>query len=183
MSKFLAGCHYNEEEISQHLKKEYRILAGPNSWQQVCNRSNPEKAGRSCEGADFSWLRALPPFPPTVTPMGVGRGGSRHIYHHPPGNPKHSAGPAIQAALDGSLVCKFGTLQSLTDRDSLAAASKFVFLVAWLTCCALAQWCLLGSPAASLAAAPRISLCAGPVSVFAVCFLSAPRISLSSSSN
>jgi hypothetical protein len=43
MPKFLTGCHYNEEEISQHLKKKYRILAGPNEWQQVCNRSNPEK--------------------------------------------------------------------------------------------------------------------------------------------
>jgi hypothetical protein len=30
-------------------------LAGPNEWQQVCNRSNPEKTGRSCGGADFSW--------------------------------------------------------------------------------------------------------------------------------
>ena len=36
--------------------KKYRILASPNEWQQVCNRSNPEKSGRSCEGADFSWL-------------------------------------------------------------------------------------------------------------------------------
>jgi hypothetical protein len=43
MPKFLVGCHYNEEEISRHLKKIYRILAGPNYWQQVCNRSNPEK--------------------------------------------------------------------------------------------------------------------------------------------
>jgi hypothetical protein len=58
MPKFLAGCHYNEEEISRHLKKEYRILAGPNEWQQVCNQSSPEKTGRSCEGADFSWLSA-----------------------------------------------------------------------------------------------------------------------------
>ena len=57
MLKFLAGCHYNEEEISRHLKKKYRIsLAGPNEWQQVCNWSNPEKTSRSCEGADFSWL-------------------------------------------------------------------------------------------------------------------------------
>jgi hypothetical protein len=42
MPKFLAGWHYNEEEISRHLKKEKkkkkRILAGPNEWQQVCNR-------------------------------------------------------------------------------------------------------------------------------------------------
>jgi hypothetical protein len=37
-------------------KKKQRILAGPNEWQQVCNRSNPEKTGRSCEGVDFSWL-------------------------------------------------------------------------------------------------------------------------------
>lgn len=32
------------------------ISAGPNSWQQVCNRLNPEKTGRTCEGADFTWL-------------------------------------------------------------------------------------------------------------------------------
>jgi hypothetical protein len=36
LSKFLSGCHYNEEEISGHLKKKYKILAGPNQWQQVC---------------------------------------------------------------------------------------------------------------------------------------------------
>jgi hypothetical protein len=56
MPKFLAGCLYNEEEISLHLKKKKRIFAGPNSWQQVCNQSNPEKTGRSCEGADFGWV-------------------------------------------------------------------------------------------------------------------------------
>jgi hypothetical protein len=55
MPIFLAGCHYNEEEISRHLKK-IKILAGPNEWQQVCNWSNPEKTGRSCEGVNFSWL-------------------------------------------------------------------------------------------------------------------------------
>jgi hypothetical protein len=56
MPKFLAGWHYHEEDISWHLEKKYRILAGPNWWQQVCNRSNREKTGRSWEGADFSWL-------------------------------------------------------------------------------------------------------------------------------
>jgi hypothetical protein len=56
MPKFLTGCHYNEEESSWHLEKKYKILAGSNEWQQVCNRSNPEKTGRSWEGADFSWL-------------------------------------------------------------------------------------------------------------------------------
>jgi len=41
MPKFLATCHYNEEEISWHLKKikGYWLVQ--------------EKAG-SCEGADFS---------------------------------------------------------------------------------------------------------------------------------
>jgi hypothetical protein len=58
MPKFLAGRHYNEEEIIRHLKNKYRILAGP-KWQQVCNWSNPEKTGRSCEGADSSWLNEL----------------------------------------------------------------------------------------------------------------------------
>jgi hypothetical protein len=43
MKKKLAGT---EEKI-------YRILAGPTEWQQVCNRSNREKTGRSCEGAGF----------------------------------------------------------------------------------------------------------------------------------
>ena len=31
-------------------------MASPNQWQQVGNRSNSEKTGRSCEGPDFSWL-------------------------------------------------------------------------------------------------------------------------------
>ena len=58
-------------------------------------------------------LRASPPSPPTVTPTGGGRGGSRYICHRPPANPKPTAGHAIQAALHGSLVCKFLGLQSL----------------------------------------------------------------------
>jgi hypothetical protein len=37
-------------------KKKKKKKAGANEWQQVCIRSNPEKTGRSCEGADFSWL-------------------------------------------------------------------------------------------------------------------------------
>jgi hypothetical protein len=62
MPKFLAGCHYNEEEIIRHLKKNIGYLAGPNEWQQVCNRSNPEKTGRSCEGGAFQLveLQSLP---------------------------------------------------------------------------------------------------------------------------
>ena len=57
MPKFLASCHCNEEEINRRLReKKYRILASPNERKQVSNRSNPEKTGRSCEGADFRWL-------------------------------------------------------------------------------------------------------------------------------
>ena len=59
MPKFLASCHYNEKKISWHLrkKKKKKDIDGPNQWQQICNRSNPEKkTGRSCEGTDFSWL-------------------------------------------------------------------------------------------------------------------------------
>ena len=40
-AEFLAGCHYNEEEISQHIEKKCQILAGPNEWQQVCNLKKP----------------------------------------------------------------------------------------------------------------------------------------------
>jgi hypothetical protein len=45
-----------QKKLAGTWKKNYRILAGPNEWQQVCNRSNLEKTGRSYEGADFSWL-------------------------------------------------------------------------------------------------------------------------------
>jgi len=59
MPKFLDGCHYNEEEISQHLKKNLGYWPVQiHGWQQVCNRSNPGKAGRSCEEADFRWLNS-----------------------------------------------------------------------------------------------------------------------------
>jgi hypothetical protein len=45
-----------KKKLAGTLEKKYRILAGPNEWQQVCNRSNPEKTSRSCEEAGFSWL-------------------------------------------------------------------------------------------------------------------------------
>ena len=30
-------------------------MAGPDEWQQACNRSNPGKSGTSSQGTDFSW--------------------------------------------------------------------------------------------------------------------------------
>jgi hypothetical protein len=45
-----------KEKIAALEKKRKRIVAGPNEWQLVCNRSNPGKTGRSCEGADLSSL-------------------------------------------------------------------------------------------------------------------------------
>jgi hypothetical protein len=38
-----------EKKLAGTWKKKYRIWAGPNEWQQVCNWSNPEKTGRSCK--------------------------------------------------------------------------------------------------------------------------------------
>ena len=56
MSKFLAGYHHNEEQISQHLKKIY-IYIGPSKLMATSLQPvNPEKTSRSCEGADFRWL-------------------------------------------------------------------------------------------------------------------------------
>jgi hypothetical protein len=59
MPKFLASCHHKYEAIRWKLNIYiyiYKILGGQNEWQQVCTRSNPGKTGRSCEGANFSWL-------------------------------------------------------------------------------------------------------------------------------
>jgi hypothetical protein len=52
MPKFLAGCHYNEEEINRHLKKDIGY------WpvQMNGNKFATGEILRSCEGADFSWL-------------------------------------------------------------------------------------------------------------------------------
>jgi hypothetical protein len=53
MPKFLAGCHYNEEDISRHLQKNIGY------WPVQMN-GNKFASGqilqRSCEGVDFSWL-------------------------------------------------------------------------------------------------------------------------------
>ena len=56
MPKFLAGCHYNEEEISRHLKKNigyWPVQINDNKFATGQILENPVK---SCEGAEFSWL-------------------------------------------------------------------------------------------------------------------------------
>ena len=71
MPKFLASCHYNEEEISRHLKKTIGYWPVQINGNKFATGQILKETGRSCEGADFSWLtskvsRTLvsPPPPP-----------------------------------------------------------------------------------------------------------------------
>jgi hypothetical protein len=61
MPKSLAGCHYNEEEFGRHFRKRYRILVGPNEWQQVCNWSNPGRTGINCGRGGFELVELNSP--------------------------------------------------------------------------------------------------------------------------
>ena len=57
--KFLAGCDYNEEKISWHLKKKRKKEEDIGRSKFMATSLQPVKSwktGRSCEGADFSWL-------------------------------------------------------------------------------------------------------------------------------
>ena len=56
MPKFLTGCHYNEEEISRHLKKNTGYWTIQIYGNKFATGEILKKIGRSCEGADFSWL-------------------------------------------------------------------------------------------------------------------------------
>ena len=56
MPKFLAGCHYNEEEISQHLKQNIGDWPVQMNGNKFATGQILSKTDRSCEGADFSWL-------------------------------------------------------------------------------------------------------------------------------
>jgi hypothetical protein len=62
MPKFLAGCHYNEEEISWHLQKNigyWPVQINGNKFATgkiLGKKKKKKKTGRSCEGADFRWL-------------------------------------------------------------------------------------------------------------------------------
>jgi hypothetical protein len=53
MPKFLAACHYNEEEISQHLKKIIGYWAVQINGNKFATGQIRKKTGRSCEGVDF----------------------------------------------------------------------------------------------------------------------------------
>jgi hypothetical protein len=52
----LVGCHYNEEEISQHLKKYEGYWPIPINDYKFATGQIMKKTGGSYERADFSWL-------------------------------------------------------------------------------------------------------------------------------
>jgi hypothetical protein len=56
MPKFLAGCHYNEEEISRHLEKNVGYWPVQMNGNKFATGQILKIPGRSCEGADYSWL-------------------------------------------------------------------------------------------------------------------------------
>jgi hypothetical protein len=56
MPKFLASCHYNEEEVSRHLEKNIGYRPVQINGKKFAAGQILKKIGRSCEGADFSWL-------------------------------------------------------------------------------------------------------------------------------
>jgi hypothetical protein len=56
MPKFLAGCHYNEEEISRRLNKNIGYWLVQMNGNKFATGQILEKPCRSCEGANFSWL-------------------------------------------------------------------------------------------------------------------------------
>jgi hypothetical protein len=64
MPKFLGGFHYNEEEISQHLGKNVGHWPVQMDGSKFATGQIMEKkTGRSCKGADFSWLSSKSPKP------------------------------------------------------------------------------------------------------------------------
>ena len=56
MPKFLAGYHYNEEEISRQLKKVIRHCPVQINGNKFATRKILEKPVEVVKGADFSWL-------------------------------------------------------------------------------------------------------------------------------
>ena len=56
MPKFSTGCQFNAEEISRHLKKNIGYWLVQMNGNKFATGQILKKTGRSCEGADFSWL-------------------------------------------------------------------------------------------------------------------------------
>ena len=58
MPKFLAGCHYNEEEISQHLKKTIGYWPVQINGNKFATGQILKKPVEIVKGQIFSWLRS-----------------------------------------------------------------------------------------------------------------------------
>ena len=56
MPKFLAGCHYNDEEIRRHLEKHIEYWTVQINDDKFATSQILQETGRSCEVVDFSWL-------------------------------------------------------------------------------------------------------------------------------
>ena len=56
MPKFLAGCHYNEEEISRHLEKNIGDWPVQMNGNKFATGQILRKPVEVVKGADFSWL-------------------------------------------------------------------------------------------------------------------------------
>jgi hypothetical protein len=56
--QYSAGCHHNEEEISRHFKLKKGYWPVQMNGNKFATGQILQETGRSCEGADFSWLSA-----------------------------------------------------------------------------------------------------------------------------
>ena len=94
MPKFLTGCHYNEEEISRHLRKNIGYWPVQINGNKFATGQILEKTSRSCEGADFSWLSSkvsrnlqcasqFADVVPIIAHMAEGRGWTPPLPHPP----------------------------------------------------------------------------------------------------
>jgi len=77
MSWFLAGCHYNEEEISWHLKKYKGYCPVQINDNQVCNRSILEKPVEVVKGRILAGGAQKSPEPCNI-PL-INRGKSKDV--------------------------------------------------------------------------------------------------------
>ena len=69
MPKFLAGCHYNGEEISRHLKKNIGYWPVQMNGNKFATGQTPKKPVEIVKGADFSWVEPQKSPEPWVGPL------------------------------------------------------------------------------------------------------------------